>query len=217
MQPAQTTFNIVVLGAMNPSIHSAGWYKLVEVLDADEFEQAVSDQNTICVPPFARVQTRDLVITCQEARWEVQTNRFDNTDRLGKIAASVFDDILKETPVRAFGFNFIYSYKLDHNAGGAISKGLENTGLEVDWNKAAASEFAVTTSYDDHNERVTVQSMKDPKTVSVATNFHYPITREARDEPGYFSLRDRISEKYAGNQSRSLEIAQEYIERISKK
>lgn len=215
MTPETESYNVVLLGAMNPLIHSAGWYKLVGILDDDEFDEAVSNQNTVCLPPFARVHTQDLVITCQSERWEVLTSRADKTDRLCDVTSQVFDKHLEQTPIRAYGFNFIYRYKLSGDAREAISNGLRGTRIDIDWNKLSDSEFSVSTEHDDYVESIKIQLAKAKSSVVVATNYHYAIKVSDPDTPGYFQLGKLIEKGYGSNRERSSQLSTKYINSLS--
>jgi hypothetical protein len=102
-------FSIVVVGAMNPSIHHPYWYRLSDVISQAEADAALKNEDTICMPPAAHFrQASEWEISCQVDRWEIKTSREDQTRRILEIAAKVFT-LLDHTPVSAAGINAIFT------------------------------------------------------------------------------------------------------------
>jgi hypothetical protein len=212
MKPEFEFYNIVVVGAMNPAIHSAGWYRLVGVISEAEFNEAVNSKSTFCVPPMAHLELAALKISCQEQRWEVQTTRADQTKRLCDITGKVFDDLLTHTPVSALGFNFNFGFNVGRDAGKAIALELKQSRLSIDWPSASA-EYTVTADKGPYIEKTNISPRGE--SVVVVNNYHYDIKGEAPKQ-SFFDLRKMIDESYASHRARALEVSIAYAERIVK-
>ena len=74
MSSNKSIYSIVVLGTMNPRIHSPAWYRLVGLISEEEMQEA--NQNELLIDPMvAKWQLKDLTMLCQFERWELQTFR----------------------------------------------------------------------------------------------------------------------------------------------
>lgn len=108
-------YSIVVVGAMNPRIHTPHWYRFVEVLSEEELDDALSPHghpdSPILTPPYARFTAGNLSFECQDGRWQVTSEHEQDIDRLAGIAAAIFDTALVHTPVSAFGVNLDYQIR----------------------------------------------------------------------------------------------------------
>lgn len=104
-------YNIVVVGDMNPRIHSPAWYQLVGLISEEEMIASTKSPSTMALPPIAQVQLAGILIVCEENRWTIQTSDPALFERIIAIASKVFDALLQHTPVAALGFNFTYDRK----------------------------------------------------------------------------------------------------------
>lgn len=213
MTPKAAGYNIVVLGAMNPLLHSPGWYRLVELISEDEMQEAVGAATTVCIPPVAQFECNQLKITCQPQRWEVHTTSFDRTDRIVEIAGRVFDDLLNQTPISSFGLNFIFSFDIGKDAAKAVADRIKNSGLDFNWKNALAAELNIVIDQNDHREAVKIT--QDESVVQFSNNFHYDIIPTS-DSPKHFSLRDRINKVYGGSSEKALQTSMDCIDVISR-
>src|SRR5205814_909544 len=109
--PGSDVYNIVVVGAMNPRIHHPSWYELVGLLTPEQAKEALASSATFGLPGFAQLAAPSLglTISCNEKQWTVQTENREKISLLQSITFRVFDELLKHTPVSAYGFNIIYS------------------------------------------------------------------------------------------------------------
>ena len=101
-------YNIVVLGAMNPRIHTPAWYRLAKLISEEEFNISMLSPEVMTLPMGSQFRINEFMITCQLDRWEVQCHSLENLSRLRAIACKAFDELLPHTPVGAMGYNFIY-------------------------------------------------------------------------------------------------------------
>ena len=101
-------FNIVVVGDMNPRLHSPHFYRHIDVIDEAELQAALASDQTMCMAQVAQVPFNDVRVLCLPNRWEVATPKLEATDRLLDVAERVMK-ALDHTPVTAFGFNFEFA------------------------------------------------------------------------------------------------------------
>jgi hypothetical protein len=98
-------FSIVVLGSMNPAIHHPLWYRMLELLSADEEQLAMSGPDLQVGPAYSQFTAGKISVTCLQPRWAVQTTDEALFDRLVHIANKTMDT-LTHTPVTHVGINF---------------------------------------------------------------------------------------------------------------
>ena len=101
-------FSIVVAGHMNPAIHHPSWYRLAKLISREEQTSAESKGGIICTNVLSRFTAGTLQITCEREKWNVQTADLFQLERLAEMSAQIFDEVLKHTPVSAYGVNFQY-------------------------------------------------------------------------------------------------------------
>jgi hypothetical protein len=189
-------YNIVVVGAMNPRLHSPSWYRQVGLIDQDEMEAANNSPQTFMTPLAAQFQFKDVSISCLPDRWEAQTRNPQSLDRLRTITGKIFDEFLKHTPVEALGFNFNYerTTKVDH-VDRYLAECLAKTRLGLKDDCLVSGNLSIRRSTEGRNILVTVSASLAPGTpsvVAVSNNFEYKFS----SEPGYFSLAPKLGEQY---------------------
>lgn len=211
MSVNEQIYNIVVLGAMNPRLHTPGWYRLVGLIDDAELSEA-SEGEVVVLAPIAKWQIKGFGVVCLPDRWEVQTTIAQNLERLQRFASRVFDDLLEHTPVRALGFNFNYERATDDpHLSRSLASFVVRTQIGMNEDCLVAGEMSLRRNADGRVVNVTVRSCeKDNATamVNVCNNFEYTFANQ--ESPAFFRLQDKISSRF----SIDLEEAEEQTARI---
>ncbi len=112
------SFSVVVVGAMNPSIHHPIWYRHVGLLDEQE-EKVALEKPAILLPVpmrMASFETESFQISCQHDRWQILTTNPACADRILSLTEKLFDVLLSHTPVTQFGYNFDFTFGLGRQA-----------------------------------------------------------------------------------------------------
>ena len=214
MKVAQELYSIVVLGEMNPAIHNPGWYRLMNLIDDDEMNQACESNNSFHMPPISQLETNSFKIICQQGRYEIQTPSLGSTVKIRKIVASVFDDLLKHTPVRAYGFNFIFRRKTQlSNVAAALAKRLASLDVGLSSENVASGEFTLRYNLETKTIAVTVGPVQDELIASMASNYHYPITVEGFD---HFKIGPMIEETYEKDLQEATQRVDELVKSLDK-
>src|SRR5438876_11097010 len=97
------SFQIVILGTMNPRLHHPLWYKAIGLLNEDELRASVSAPLT-CSQEGSVFHVLGIQISCAPDRWDIATNLVALRPRILGIAKEVFTR-LHETPIPLFAFN----------------------------------------------------------------------------------------------------------------
>jgi hypothetical protein len=99
-------FSLVVVGAMNPSIHHPAWYRLNGIFTEEEYT-AADKSSTLVTSQISQFSVGSVTILCDPVRWQAQTKDEAKLERLKEIAAKTFE-VLFHTPVSLYGLNFAY-------------------------------------------------------------------------------------------------------------
>lgn len=209
MTLTSSTLSVVVIGGMNPLIHSPGWYRFVGLISDEEHEQATKLMSFV-TPPMARVQLPTLVIQCEQNRWEAQTNQLDAGDRLAEIAGKVFDDLLKHTPVEAYGFNCHFAVQAERSVERSLLKALKGTGLTSGLDSGMKGQFAMTWERGEFTHRLEVSAPAD-NTLLLASNFHHPIrVPDGVERPGFFAIGPHLKSWMSKHREEAMQQAFDY-------
>ena len=166
-------YTIVVVGAMNPAIHHPVWYQQIGVLSAAETQAA---KDIILTPVLTQFATSDLGVACASDRWTIKTERVDLLEQTLNIASRIFE-VLDQTPVSAFGFNFDFHRRtaLD-DVGSMLAARVASMGIGVETAGAISADLRFRRASKDRRITATIQSSKfGPQMIYVGTNFHYDI------------------------------------------
>jgi hypothetical protein len=208
----KNTYNVVVLGGMNPRIHHPAWYRTVGLLSEAETEAALKAPQTFAALPVAQVQTPEMVIFCQEERWEIRTSNENMCDRIINITIKLFDDILPHTPVSAAGYNFFLWKETTRDANAYLATALTNAHLGLKGDDAISGEATVRRSTADHSSQVTIKpSPENRSRVLVHHNFEYRFLKE-----GPFKLAETFERRYGVDKKEAEEQTAMIIEAINR-
>lgn len=212
MPEQKDTYNIVLLGGMNPRIHHPSWYRFVGLFDDEEVDQAVKAPNTFVVLPMAQIETPKFTIVCQDDKWEIKTLVPDQVQRLQDITSRLFDDILPHTPLMAAGFNFFLFRVTAREVGSYLASSLANTPLGLKRDNLSSGEVTLRRVFDDHTSQVSIKpAPEDAKTVLVHHNFEYKFMKE-----GPFKLGDVIARRYGVDRSEAEEQTELIVSSINR-
>lgn len=95
---------LVILGSMNPPLHHPQWYQFIGELTEAETTESLGREFLI-LPQLAQFDAGSFQVTCDPQRWQITTSDAGAVDRILRVATSVFDKRLVETPVSAVGIN----------------------------------------------------------------------------------------------------------------
>lgn len=192
MEALKDTYNIVVLGGMNPRIHHPAWYHMVKLFDASEFETALASPDTVVMPPLAKICLPHLTIWCQEDRWQVSTHDRSQLPRLGVLTAKLFDEILPHTPVSALGYNFGFHRETRVVVSRYLASCIAAMPLGLESDKTSWGEISLRRG-DQARTLITVVKpvAQHEKTALIHHNFEYRFENE-----GQFNLGDTIASRY---------------------
>jgi hypothetical protein len=211
-EPAEL-FGIVVVGNMNPRIHHPAWYEAVGILSSEEsfFDK---DRPLTCTPMFSQFQLADFAVSCSEVRWEIQTQDPKKLERILDFTGRAFD-VLKHTPITAFGLNFHFVRPTGLQDVGKRLAELVNA-LPLRHKPTADDSAAVvtTTTLLDRRRLETISGVAEaPGHVSVAFNVEHPIRFLTTGKPGlkFFELtpllRAAFDEDFPECQERAEQVA----------
>lgn len=192
--PGSDVYNIVVVGAMNPRIHHPSWYELVGLLTPEQAKEALANSATFGLPGIAQLSAPSLglTISCNEQKWTVQTDSRETTILLQSIAFRVFDELLKHTPVSAYGFNIIYRRETRCPSVGRFLADLiagSRLGLPAD-----EADITLRRSLDDYKGQVIIQrSPHGEGTVSLSFNHEYSMIGS---QEGFFVMGERVPAQF---------------------
>lgn len=201
MARGEDLYNIVVLGAMNPSIHHASWYRLVELCSPEEADAAAVRPNSFASRAVSQVDFGDYIVTCHEQRWEIATKNENRIDRILDLAGRIFDEVLLHTPVAAMGFNFIY-FREEADAKLAVSLATRiGSALDIDSDGASSGTLAIRRHSGGRLCQVTLEIPEGSDTVQVRNNFEYRLDRPSFE---FFKLADTIAERHPKDRAEAI-------------
>jgi hypothetical protein len=199
--PTSELYSIVVIGNMNPHVHVPAWYLHKKLIDDSEYDEATNPKKepgpnlVISFPPHFK--TGQIEVICFQNRWDIKTSLKSNVDRILDIAAKVFDDLLPETQIAAFGINTDVSLGTDDGtAGKIIAKALHRPPLDVGLDKADDGEFRISEQRQSHKFNLIVRPNDKNNEIIISTNAHYLIG--ASLPPGTpFSLKEKLHSEFS--------------------
>jgi hypothetical protein len=207
--------SIVVVGAMNPRIHHPLWYNLVGIIDHKETDYALERDDLICTPPISKFLTSQFLIICQQDRWEIQTKVFNKSKEIISVAKRVFD-ILDETPIQNFGFNFNFIRKNPHGNTVHISSDLIkkiDIGLPK---KEGVANFTFSWKESKRKTTVIIKPIEnDENLLSVSINLHYNI-EEIIGKSKRFDLGELFTKHFQYDEKESYNLLNDIIANFGK-
>jgi hypothetical protein len=200
MSDDRELYNIVVIGAMNPRIHSPAWYSQYKLISEDEFKAATLSPGTMLTAQVAQFRFKEMTMLCLPDRWEIKTTRRSDADRIVTITQRIFDDLLMHTPVVAVGFNFIYSKKTDAtNVARLLASRLVQLPFGLTGWAADSGEFSIRRFPNSGSNGLAIGPSPEadsPSHVSISINYEYRLVEE-----GQFKLEEKVFPKYPADRA----------------
>lgn len=197
--PQAENFSIVVVGGMNPRVHSALFYRTINLISDDELRAAHAAQTTIILPQTAQLDlAADVRVVCLPDRWQISTPNEERTARILEVASAVHR-ALDHTPVLGFGFNFDFVRPVHGAPERRFAELARTLPLGFGDGDDAAASFSYVTRTDDVETRrrhtVHISPLTDPADqIFVKNNFHHEITPRAG---GHFDLGTVMQARFA--------------------
>lgn len=218
MTAEKSLYTIVVIGAMNPRIHHPAWYRLVG-LSSEEEEKNAENAQLICSTQVSQFRIGEVVVSCQQDRWEIRTENPQLTNRLQDITAKVFDELLQQTPVSQFGFNFNHQkHTKCPNVARLLSEIIIKMPFGLRNGNSVGIEMRIHRQLDIDVERfkgvrnqVVLNSLPDaPTDVFVANNYDYLLPPQ-----GYFKIGEYLSTRYSPDRLDAEEQTKNIVDSIN--
>lgn len=188
-------FSVVLAGAMNPRIHHPSWYRSMGLIDETEEKIATADSNMFLIPNLSQLGFGDFKIICQDGRWEIRVSNSNNAARLIDIASNIFDNLLKHTPVTAFGINFIVERDTRATSVSEVLAGfIAATPLGLDDTGASGADIVLKRISGGRVVTITIRQSKNPANVIVSHSFEYAI--EVKKLMEFFEIRERLEDRF---------------------
>ena len=198
MSDDKELYSIVVIGAMNPRIHTPAWYSHFELISKEQFEATSLSPGTVMAPQIAQFQLDAMGVLCLPDRWEIKTTRKTETDRIVAVTQKIFDELLMHTPVFAVGFNFLYQKKTQaRDVGRLLASRLALLPFGLERWSADSGELSLRRSSNNKSNGLAIGPSPEadaPTYISIAFNCEYRFI-----EPGQFKLEDEVFPKYASD------------------
>jgi len=192
--PGSDVYNIVVVGAMNPRIHHPSWYEIVGLLTPEQAQEALTSPATFGLPRLTQlsVPSLRLTISCNEQQWTAQSEDRESIGLLQSITFRVFDELLKHTPVTAYGFNIFYQRETRCPSVGKFLADLiaeSQLGFPAD-----EADITLRRALGDYKCQVIIQkSPHDKGTVSLSFNQEYSMIGPPNQ---FFMMRERVPAQF---------------------
>jgi len=185
-------FSVVMLGSMNPRIHHPKWYQSVGIFSDEEVEYSIGTQPVFCTPAFSQFVVGDLVIKCLPERWDIQTTKPENIDKIREIGQRLFDVLLCHTPVKVVALNFDYvREKTRGNTRDFLAGILSDAAAKLGMGAADGGDLILKRSLESIPEvqrtaTIALRSTDSPETFSLACNYNYLVKFDGLYEIGGF-------------------------------
>ena len=170
--------SIVVVGNHNPPIHHPLWYVAVGIISQEESDSALSNKDVVFLPMLSQFAIRNHRIVCGPDRWECQRlgEGEEDTTRLVEIAAATFDK-LDQTPVRAYGFNFVHTRTLSSGpVANVLATQVATLPLGLATGDALSAKIEQVEKADETLLKFNLgQSAAGPNSLQIAVNAHFDI------------------------------------------
>ena len=133
-------------------------------------------------------------LICNQGAWEIRTTEAGGLSRIREIACRVFDEVLKHTPIRMFGFNFVQEFDIGRSQiGRALGRIACRAGLDFGVTEPASAEIKVAESRGDAIVSILAKPGSDDVSLSVATNVEYKLNGA---ESGFFAMGSYLDRDY---------------------
>ncbi len=216
METCKEFYNIVVLGAMNPRIHTPAWYRLTELIDDREMTAATDSPHTLAAFAVAQFEIAGIRVFCTQERWEVQSSSADHLKRMRNMTARLFDDLLPQTPVTALGCNFNYEVVTKvSDIGRYLASCVATPPIGLSEEGVHYAELSIRRTAQGRDVMIAIRPSNEPASravVSVSNNFDY---RFGNQEKGYVTLANICSPRFEADQLEAMEQTSRVVHAIN--
>ena len=202
----QQSYNITILGAMNPRIHHPFWYKLIGAITEEEYKQALSDPQLICTAFASQFSVSNIAVACQGERYTISTQIAGNRKRIAEIAGIVFKKLF-ETPINRVGCNSILELETTvKNVGAWISAKMDVARFGFSAESLKSGQLSLTSALQNHTQTITLgPSALAQDVVSLAINTEYKPTAKAGEV--YVDFSPDLTVWLEANVGRAMDLA----------
>ncbi len=163
-------YTIVLIGRINPPIHSPHWYHNNGQISEDDLRHAIEAPTLVVFPHLAHFSTPSFDVTASAERWEIKTLIRAQVDRLANITEAVFDGLLPHTPIRSCGFNLVRTRFLLGSPRQLVAAAAK-TGLDFGLGDLGVAEIKVGTKGGEHRDTISIVPVEEG--VRFSANIHY--------------------------------------------
>ena len=194
--------SIVVLGDMNPKIHHPTWYQLINLITEDDVQTA---EDVVSTSPLSHFKTPAFTIICATNRWEIQTSKEESLDRVLRITIVVFD-LLGQTPVEVFGFNFNYQRPTRiSDISSFLGMRVASLELGLPVNGESSARINYLKSSGDRRTGITLHASNlGAEFIYAGINFHYEVKKLVGNKK-QFDLGTLIRSRFEADRSEAVE------------
>lgn len=170
-------FSIVVLGAMNPSIHHPSFYLSIGAISKGAAEKALRSPTVLCTPQAARFDLNDISMICMLDRWQISSSNESDLAEITDIAQRVMKT-LYHTPVASFGFNLDLVVSSVRPIAPTLAKLARTLPLSFEDRESASASFIYSHSseFSLFRRKVTSTVSAMDNQLSLRNNYHYDVT-----------------------------------------
>lgn len=195
--------SIIIMGNMSPSVHHPQWYGIGGILTDGDVQMA--RENAMVTPQAARFSTASLQVQCVPTQWSAHASGEGASAIVLDVAKATFE-ILRGTPMSAFGLNVSLASKCSEHLGSRIGESLQK-GLELpDFDAAQLDQFCLTREMPqlacasmrlDRIFRVYVSVKAEPDpTLRVSINVHHEIDADGVSEFDFSEMLETAAPVY---------------------
>lgn len=201
LPPPPDSWQIVVVGNIDPRQHHPTWYRQIGGISDGEFALAMKTLTGFIPPPmpgtsptsFVQFDTGDFALAVVGDRWTIQTTAEAGRRRMLDVVSLVFDEKLFELSITAFGINRNWTVKLESmTASQFLGHRLQETNLAFPKGNGTGGPIFFSNPSGEFDTTYTISPMlNNEKWLQVAYNRHHPIPKSA-GKPFYFALGEMV-------------------------
>jgi hypothetical protein len=184
--PSKWKFSLVVAGTIEWRTQHPYWFQKIGILNDEETAAAIP---TIMVSPMlVGFQAKEFSLVAIPDRWEISTELESGWDRVINIARQVFDSVLTETGISAFGINT--NILIGGPLASTVGRVLAET-FDLPREGQTFGQFAFRNERKDESIAMVIATLPDGS-VELAYNVHHPIVAKHPDKVSTFIFGDLL-------------------------
>lgn len=171
------SWSITLKGTMNPTVHHPSWYHLIGQLSKDELASTVASKEVLVTPASSRFKSPLFSIECDKKQWQVKTRHNDARLHILQVTVKSFDDLLPETRIKQFAFEFTFAINISHDAVAEFLRPFTRDFIDLKGQEEIATTLMSTTTTDEVR-RTKVRLTSSPEAANAALTFSYTYPLE---------------------------------------